>query len=83
MSLNGISEGDIEVSKGGSLIVGGIVRGTIINNGGSVNIAGIASTVIANKGATTISGVVSSVTGNGNVTYHHGAVIGGIPIEQE
>lgn len=79
--LSGISYGDIVVSKGGKLVVTGIVIGTIRNNGGTVKIEGEVSTVIANSGSTTIAGIVSYVTGSGKVSYRSGAVIGGKPVE--
>jgi hypothetical protein len=77
LNLTGICKGDIEVNKGGHLLVTGIVNGIITNNGGIVEINGTASTVMTNAGSTTISGVANHVTGKGKVIKIRGAVIDG------
>ena len=79
--LSGISNGDIVVSKRAKLTVTGIVNGTVINNGGTVEIEGEVDSVAANGGSTTIGGTVSYVTGDGKVVYKSGAVVGGSPVE--
>lgn len=79
LSLSGISNGNVTVSKGGSLLVTGIVNGIVENNGGSVEIEGQVNHVAAQSGKTVIAGTVSSVSGNTHVIYKSGAVIGGVP----
>lgn len=81
LHLSGVCEGDVNVGKGGTLVVTGMVNGTVINNGGSVLIEGQVSNVTAISGRTTIRGMVGYVNGNSKVTYKKGAVIGGKPIK--
>ncbi len=81
LNLSGMSTGDIIVSRGGELNVSGIVNGTIMNNGGSVEVEGIAQRILTKSGRVTIGGIVEGVTGWGAVVYRKGAVVGGAPVE--
>lgn len=76
--FNGISNGDITVSKGGFLLVSGIVNGTVKNNGGIVKIDGQVDHVSAQSGEVTIAGIVSRVSGPSKIDYKSGAVISGV-----
>lgn len=75
MYLTGISKGDILVERGGSLMVKGMVNGTVINHGGRVEIDGKVDSLNAVGGVSKIGGIVSSVSGQGKVLYKRGAII--------
>jgi hypothetical protein len=79
--LAGICNGNIEIKKGGKVIVSGVVNGTIVNGGGHVDIEGIAQNVLANSGSTIISGTVTQISGSGEIKYVKGAVVSGVPVE--
>lgn len=81
--LSGIVNGDLTVERGGSAVVRGTVNGSVINNGGTVEIRGTAMRVQANGGETTIYGMVQSVSGSGTVRYKAGSIVGGTRIERD
>ncbi|HAG70870.1 MAG TPA: hypothetical protein DCL66_01580 [Gammaproteobacteria bacterium] len=62
VTLEGIVHGNINVKPGGALKVTGVVNGTVVNNGGYVEIAGLAHHVATNSGKTVVSGKVETVT---------------------
>lgn len=82
LHLSGVSNGDILVHRGASLRLTGVVNGTIKNEGGTVEVEGLASRVHTNGGNVVIGGNVGSVSGEGTVTYKRGALIGGVPVEK-
>lgn len=67
LRLYGISNGDITVAKGATLIVEGQVKGRIVNNGGNVTVKGIAASIENHDGGSvTVSGIVNRMTGDGS-----------------
>lgn len=82
LHLSGVSNGDILVHRGASLRLTGVVNGTIKNEGGTVEVEGLASRVQTIGGNVVIGGNVGSVSGEGTVTYKRGAFIGGVPVEK-
>ncbi|VAW81944.1 hypothetical protein MNBD_GAMMA12-1962 [hydrothermal vent metagenome] len=74
--FSGVSMGDIVVTKGGRLVVTGVVNGAVRNNGGAVSIRGVVNTLVVNGGKTVIYGTVSSASGAGEVFYKEGSVVG-------
>ena len=81
--LSGVSNGDLTVDRGGSAVVSGTVNGSVINNGGTVEIRGTVTRLQANGGETTVYGIVQAVSGSGTVRYKAGAIVAGTRIERD
>ena len=80
LHLSGMSNGDIYVFRGGRLRITGMVSGAIYNQGGVVEVEGMASWIYNEKGLVSVSGMVDGISGKGRVKYNKGAVIGGSPV---
>ncbi len=76
--FQGVCLGNINVHKGGHLILKGSVGGVVTNEGGLVEIRGIAPNVYAKQGETIIYGIVDNLLGDGKVIRKKGATISGI-----
>ena len=83
LQLSGISNGDIIVHAKGTLLVTGVVSGTVRNEGGSISIDGTVNRLESSGGSAQISGIVGTLGGSGPVTIHKGAILSGIPTERE
>lgn len=82
LDLSGISNGDITVKRGGYLLVTGVVKATVRNDGGTVEIDGIVASLVSNGGHSIVGGQVGNFSGKGPATFKSGAVLQGVPLEQ-
>jgi hypothetical protein len=85
LTLSGVSEGGIEVHRGGRLVISGVVNGSVSNEGGFVEIEGVVNgDVVSHAGYVSVSGVVQGrlLDGGSGTKYRreHGAVIDGMPV---
>ena len=83
LDVSGMVTGDVTVERGGYAVIRGQVNGVVVNNGGRVEVHGMANRVQANGGETTIHGMVQSVSGPGSVRYKAGAIVGGVRVERD
>jgi len=83
LALQGISNGDVLVHKGGQVIVGGTVNGSIYNHGGYVEVGGIVDHLHLEGGDAVIEGMVGKTSGVGEVRYKVGSVLNGVPFDAE
>jgi autotransporter passenger strand-loop-strand repeat protein len=83
LDVSGMVSGDVTVERGGYAVIRGSVSGTVINNGGTVEIRGMANRLQANSGETKVCGMVQSVGGPGTVHYVAGAMIGGVRVDRD
>ena len=75
LDLQGISNGDITVSQGGSLSIHGNVNGEVINHGGNVTITGHVNKLTNVYGKVFVYGIVDISTGN--IDFKKGSIING------
>jgi hypothetical protein len=80
LTLNGVSTGDIHVRKGGSLVVYGVVSGTVNNAGGNIDISGIVNHLHSTGGQAIVTGQVGSFSGQGLVHFKKNSILQGQPI---
>ena len=80
LTLNGVSTDDIHVRKGGSLVVYGVVNGTVHNDGGNIEISGIVNHLHSTGGQVTVTGQVGNLSGKGLVHFKKNSILQGRPI---